>query len=84
MDCSAATVFALACRNPFEVVKQQVQLGLHASTAEGFSAVWRLEGMRGFFVGLGTSMLRDVPFAAMQLSLWEWFKLKALGGSLLF
>ncbi|CDJ60650.1 mitochondrial carrier domain-containing protein, putative [Eimeria maxima] len=68
-------------RNPFEVVKQQVQLGLHASTAKGFSAVWRLEGPRGFFVGLGTSMLRDVPFAAMQLSLWEWLKLKTLGES---
>ncbi|CDI87052.1 mitochondrial carrier domain-containing protein, putative [Eimeria praecox] len=80
---AAAIAESSACviRNPFEVVKQQVQLGLHASTSEGFSAVWRLEGPRGFFVGLGTSMLRDVPFAAMQLSLWEWFKLKALGES---
>lgn len=24
-------------------------------------------------------MLRDVPFAALQLSLWEWMKVKALG-----
>ncbi|KAL8431582.1 hypothetical protein Efla_000628 [Eimeria flavescens] len=78
---SAAIAESSACviRNPFEVVKQQVQLGLHPSTAAGFANVWRHEGLRGFFVGMGTSMLRDVPFAALQLSLWEWMKLKSLG-----
>lgn len=30
---------------------------------------------------MGTSMLRDVPFAALQISLWEYMKLKALGMS---
>ncbi|KAL8452207.1 hypothetical protein Emed_001514 [Eimeria media] len=78
---SAAIAESSACviRNPFEVVKQQVQLGLHPSTAIGFKSVWRHEGLRGFFVGMGTSMLRDVPFAALQLFLWEWMKLKFLG-----
>lgn len=76
---ACANVCYFLSSNPFEVVKQQVQLRLHETTAEGFSAVWRLEGPRGFFVGMGTSMLRDVPFAALQLSLWEWMKVKALG-----
>ncbi|CDJ37040.1 mitochondrial carrier domain-containing protein, putative [Eimeria tenella] len=79
LAASIAETSACVIRNPFEVVKQQVQLRLHETTAEGFSAVWRLEGPRGFFVGMGTSMLRDVPFAALQLSLWEWMKVKALG-----
>ncbi|XP_022592736.2 S-adenosylmethionine mitochondrial carrier protein [Cyclospora cayetanensis] len=80
---AAAVAEASACviRNPFEVVKQQVQLGLYESTPEGFAAVWRHGGTRGFFVGMGASMLRDVPFAALQLSIWEWMKLKTLGES---
>lgn len=79
LSAAIAEMSACVIRNPFEVVKQQVQLGLHESTAAGFQAVWRFGGFQGFFVGMGTSMLRDVPFAALQLSLWEWLKLKLLG-----
>lgn len=53
------------------MVKQQVQLGMHKSTLRGFCALARQGGLREFFVGFNAAAARDVPFAAIQLALWE-------------
>jgi solute carrier family 25 S-adenosylmethionine transporter 26 len=64
-----------AVRNPFEVVKQQMQAGLHASTRDAVRTILRVEGWRGFFAGYGSTVAREIPFDAIEFALYE--KLKA-------
>ena len=76
--CAAsAAVCVCAVRNPFEVVKQQMQAGLHSSTQQAVATILRSEGLRGFSAGYGSTVLREVPFDALQFSLYEALKLRA-------
>lgn len=61
-------------RNPFEVVKQQMQAGLHASTAQAVRSILRSEGVRGLYSGYGTLVAREIPFDAVQFVMYEWCK----------
>ena len=42
-------------RTPFEVVKQQLQAGLHASTSSAVTGILRVDGLRGFYAGFGST-----------------------------
>ena len=46
-----ADVAVVAVRNPFEVIKQQTQAGLHKSSVEAFRYVIRHEGIAGLYAG---------------------------------
>lgn len=63
-----------AVRNPFEVIKQQMQSGLHPSTREAVRAVLRIDGWRGFYAGYGSTVLREIPFDAIEFVLYERLK----------
>lgn len=47
---------------------------LDHSVASGFSAIYRNEGMRGYFKGNGAMMVRIFPYAAVQFMSYEQFK----------
>lgn len=79
-------------RTPFDIVKQEVQVqGMHADTrhehhVRGVRGVVRgivaQHGARGFFLGYGTTLLRDVVFSVSHFGSYEVFKLalrRALG-----
>lgn len=70
----AAEVATCIVRNPFEVVKQQMQAGQHASTAAALRKLWRQGGLASFYVGYGTLLAREIPFDALQFALYEWLK----------
>ena len=61
--CMGETAACLV-RVPVENVKQRRQAGLGAG-----AGAWLY---RGYF----TTLLRDLPFSAIQLPLWEWLKVK--------
>ena len=77
MICAAlADVAVCAVRNPFEVVKQQMQVGIHTSTVGAVKEIARVEGLRGFYAGYWSTVLREMPFDALQFALYEALKRK--------
>eukprot|EP00375_Theileria_parva_P000781 XP_763451.1 hypothetical protein [Theileria parva strain Muguga] len=52
MGSSFGQITSLVIRNPFEVVKQQLQAGLYTGTGEAFYNIYRLQGIRGLYAEL--------------------------------
>lgn len=69
-----ADVAVCAVRNPFEVVKQQMQLGLHADTRSALRTILAVDGVRGLYAGYGSTVLREIPFDAIEFGLYEAMK----------
>lgn len=66
---SAADVVRCTVHTPFEVVKQQLQSGRHGgSTARAVRAI-AASGAAGFYAGFGSTVAREIPFAAIQFGL---------------
>lgn len=70
----SAEILSLLARNPFEIVKQQMQVGYHSGVLPAFKRVLELRGPRGLFTGIGLSMMRDIPFGSIQLPVYEKLK----------
>lgn len=68
-DVSSSTV-----RVPFEVVKQRLQSGVNKTTAGAVRQIFSTHGVRGFFQGYGSLVLRELPFDAIQFPLYEVLK----------
>mgnify|MGYP003387405165 CR=1 FL=1 len=68
----------MAClvRVPTEVIKLRLQTGRYDRALVGIKSLFVEEGIRGFYRGFGTTLLRDVPFSAIQFPLYE--KMKVL------
>ena len=56
---------------PGELIKQRLQMGQISSVTEGFSTIWKNEGIKGFFTGYSGVCLRDVPYTMMELGIYE-------------
>lgn len=75
MICAGlADVAVCAVRNPFEVVKQQMQVGMHRTTADAVREIARVDGIRGFYAGYWSTVIREVPFDALEFALYEAMK----------
>lgn len=75
--CGAAgEVLALAPYVPAEVVAKRMQVAAvgpardYRSTRHALRVIYATEGVRGLYAGLAPTMLRDVPFTAIQFSLF--------------
>lgn len=75
--CGAAgEVLALAPYVPAEVVAKRMQVATlgparnYRSTFHALRVIQKTEGFRGLYTGLTSTMLRDVPFTAIQFSLF--------------
>eukprot|EP01138_Halocafeteria_seosinensis_P016480 gb/GECG01016811.1/.p1 GENE.gb/GECG01016811.1/~~gb/GECG01016811.1/.p1 ORF type:complete len:308 (+),score=23.77 gb/GECG01016811.1/:1-924(+) len=71
---SVAEIAVCAVRNPFEVVKQQMQAGHHQSTAAAVRDIIKTDGFRGLFAGYWSTVLREIPFDAVEFALYEFLK----------
>jgi solute carrier family 25 S-adenosylmethionine transporter 26 len=56
---------------PSEVVKQQSQAGMYASTGEAVRGIFQKKGFKGFYQGYLGGLARDVPFRVAQLTSYE-------------
>lgn len=63
---------------PSEVVKQQLQAGMYASTGEALKTIWQKKGLIGLYEGYFGGVARDVPFRVAQLTSFEVTKNVAL------
>ena len=77
---SCAEVASIVIRNPFEVVKQQMQVGLDSRVRATFAHILATKGARGtlrspgFYAGFASFVLREVPFSAIQMPAYELLK----------
>lgn len=74
MGSSIGQFCSLLIRNPFEVIKQQMQAGLYKSTYETFRSIRRTQGLKGLYAGFFPTLMREVPFDGIQFVLWERLK----------
>jgi len=56
---------------PGEVIKCGLQAGVSSSFLGFVSKTFAEEGLGGFFVGYGATLLRDVPYTMLELGLYE-------------
>ncbi|CAD8047197.1 unnamed protein product [Paramecium sonneborni] len=58
-------------RNPFEVVKNQMQVGLDGNVRDTLRSIYYGQGFRGFYAGFTTIIMREIPFSAIQFPIYE-------------
>eukprot|EP01016_Furgasonia_blochmanni_P056565 TRINITY_DN9669_c0_g1_i3.p1 TRINITY_DN9669_c0_g1~~TRINITY_DN9669_c0_g1_i3.p1 ORF type:complete len:286 (-),score=8.43 TRINITY_DN9669_c0_g1_i3:244-1101(-) len=61
-------------RNPFEVVKQQMQVGLDPTTKSTVLSIYKYGGLGGFFAGFWSTCIRDAPCSAITFAIYEYLK----------
>ncbi|KAI8868011.1 mitochondrial carrier [Ramicandelaber brevisporus] len=73
---AVATTAADALMNPFDVIKQRMQLqsgAVYRSVWDCASKVFRTEGISAFYVSYPTTLLMNIPFHSIQFSAYETF-----------
>ncbi|KAF2835926.1 mitochondrial carrier [Patellaria atrata CBS 101060] len=70
---AAATITSDALMNPFDVIKQRMQLhgSTYTSIAHCARSVFRNEGVTAFYVSYPTTLTMTVPFTALQFMAYE-------------
>lgn len=80
ISASFGEIAACTVRVPSEVIKQRAQASQFASSISAFRAILANasgEGVfRGLYRGWSTTILREIPFTAIQFPLYEWMKVK--------
>ena len=77
VHCSAAAVAEMvAClvRVPTDNIKQKRQAGLFSTTQAAISHIVGSQGLRGFYVGYVSTIMREIPFSLVQFPLYEAMK----------
>ncbi|CAG5121284.1 unnamed protein product [Candidula unifasciata] len=71
---SVGEVTACLVRVPVEVVKQRTQALNTGSSLASFRLTLQSEGLRGFYRGYTSTVMREIPFSIIQFPLWEFMK----------
>lgn len=61
-------------RNPFELIKQNMQIGKYNSIKESLISIFKEGGFKGLYRGYFITVLREVPFGIIQYPLYEKFR----------
>jgi solute carrier family 25 S-adenosylmethionine transporter 26 len=59
---------------PGELLKQLLQVGHFQSCFDAVESIWQANGIAGFYQGYDGMFLRDVPYTALELGLYDLFK----------
>jgi len=78
LSASIGEVAACLVRVPTEIIKTRSQTSSYGTLANTSLAtaklVWKTDGLRGFYRGFGTTVMREIPFASLQFPMYEFFK----------
>ncbi|KAJ2093541.1 Fe(2+) transporter [Coemansia sp. RSA 1813] len=71
-----ATVISDALMNPFDVVKQRMQLANtgYRNIVDCATTVFRKEGLRAFYVSYPTTLVMNMPFQSIQFGCYDLFR----------
>lgn len=61
-------------RNPFELIKQNMQLGRYNSISQAVTEIYKINGLSGFYRGYFVTVMREIPFGIIQYPLYEKLK----------
>lgn len=78
---SLAEIVSCAVRVPYEVVKMRSQTAIGEKVASNmtiFRTIMANEGFVGVYRGFNSTVIRDLPFSAIQYPIWEQLKLSHL------
>jgi len=67
-------ISACLVRVPTDNVKQKMQAKLFDTTTSTIRSIVTNKGIKGFYVGYGTTLIREIPFSVVQFPLYEKFK----------
>jgi len=69
---------------PFESTKQRLQSGMYPSTFQCILDGWKRRGFRSFYLGWTATVVRDLPFTVIELTVYErlkdWWRQKKTRG----
>lgn len=68
---TAATVAADFLMNPFDTIKQRMQLNTATPMLEVANSIYRNEGLAAFYYSYPTTIAMNIPFAAMNFVIYE-------------
>ncbi|PAV19958.1 mitochondrial carrier [Pyrrhoderma noxium] len=73
---AAATIASDALMNPFDVVKQRMQMhgSEYRSVLSCARTVFQTEGLAAFYISYPTTLTMTVPFTAAQFTVYEYLK----------
>lgn len=73
---STATIASDALMNPFDVIKQRMQIqgSPHKTALSAARSVYAAEGLRAFYISYPTTLMMSIPFTAVQFSTYEELK----------
>jgi solute carrier family 25 S-adenosylmethionine transporter 26 len=77
LSASVAEVAACLIRVPTEVIKTRMQTSMYGASTSSFKAatlVLQHDGIRGFYRGFWTTIMREIPFTSLQFPLYEFLK----------
>ncbi|CAM6023056.1 unnamed protein product [Sphagnum balticum] len=74
LAAALGNVTASIVRVPPEVIKQRVQAAVYKNVFEATSQLWAKEGIRGFYCGYSSMIARDIPYSAVQFTVFEMLK----------
>lgn len=74
--CAAAVAEATQAlaRNPFEVIKQNQQIGKYETIMQAGRDIYSHKGIAGFYRGYLSLIMREIPFSGLQFPLYEYLK----------
>ena len=58
---------------PADVLKKRLVLGIDPSVKVAIARVTETQGIKGLFAGWHVNLIRDLPFSAIKIGLYEWF-----------
>eukprot|EP00566_Odontella_aurita_P010076 CAMPEP_0113574384 /NCGR_PEP_ID=MMETSP0015_2-20120614/27120_1 /TAXON_ID=2838 /ORGANISM="Odontella" /LENGTH=426 /DNA_ID=CAMNT_0000477521 /DNA_START=76 /DNA_END=1356 /DNA_ORIENTATION=- /assembly_acc=CAM_ASM_000160 len=70
--CAAAAYMASSVvLIPGELIKQRMQMGQASGFTSAVSSIWKNDGITGFFAGYQGVWLRDIPYTALELGIYD-------------
>lgn len=76
ISASLAECSAVLVRNPFELIKQNMQIGRYNSFGEAVKTIYLNKGFKGFMTGYLITVMREIPFSIIQFPIFEYYKSK--------
>jgi solute carrier family 25 S-adenosylmethionine transporter 26 len=61
-------------RNPFELIKQNMQIGKYNTMKEAILQIYQSNGIKGLYRGYFVTVFREIPFGLIQYPLYEKLK----------
>ncbi|KAJ9121045.1 hypothetical protein QFC24_005026 [Naganishia onofrii] len=73
---AAATIASDAFMNPFDVIKQRMQIrgSVHKSVVQCAKTLYKTEGFQAFYISYPTTLMMSIPLSAVQFSVYEAMK----------